>query len=81
MNWIKCTDRLPDTTGGSSKNCLVIDKSGDCYVACLVFLKAGGNRKEDRTYWSEQSTGCGCCGEDIEPIYWMPLPPPPENEE
>lgn len=75
--WIKCSDRLPET----DENCLVIDENGDCYVACLVLLNANGYRTEDTTYWSEQSTGCGCCSNGISPTHWMPLPPPPENNE
>ena len=28
--------------------------------------------------WCPIETGCGCCSQDVEPIYWMPIPAAPE---
>jgi hypothetical protein len=82
--WIKCSDRMPDLknkdgSNSCSEDVLIIESDETMYVANLVYLNASGYRKEERYYWKENSTGCGCCAEDLFPEYWMPLPTPPKQ--
>jgi hypothetical protein len=82
--WISVKDRLPeirDKTRSSSESqkVLILDSCGDMYVGYLNFYGISGNRKEECYSWYENSTGCGCCSENINATHWMSLPKPPED--
>ncbi len=77
--WIKCTDRLPEIVSGNTSNNVLIICDEGILVARIILYRALNNRKTDEYKWSEQSTGCGCCAEDITPTHWMTLPEPPKE--
>lgn len=83
MNWIKVEDRLPEIVhdNGTSNYVLVRESGDDFFVAHLNFYPAKGYRKTDEWIWSENSTGCGCCGRSLNPTHWMILPDLPKDEE
>jgi len=81
MEWIRVKDKLPELyKNDESDNVLVFTDDHGVLVASMNFYPKGGYRKEDSYTWSEHATGCGCCGEYIEPTHWMRLPNPPEGE-
>ena len=82
MEWISVKDRFPEINEKSQSSVdVLISCSDGILVARVIFYKAMGYKKEDTYYWSEQSTGCGCCAASIEPTHWMPLPEPPKESD
>lgn len=86
MNWISVNDKMPEFTNifedeSTSNDVLVVTEGDSYYVAYLIFYPARGYRKEPKTYWLEQGSGCGCCCccSSLHVKYWMPLPSFPEN--
>ena len=84
MEWVKCSDRMPeikDKTQRSSESddVLIIDSSGQMYVGYLNYYGISGYRKEEGYSWSEQSTACVCCCQELHITHWMPLPPTPKD--
>lgn len=84
MEWISVKDRLPElkdkSIASESEDLLVLDSSGIIYVAYLNFYPISGYRTKESYSWSDRSTGCGCCSEELTPTHWMPLPKPPKTE-
>lgn len=82
--WIKCSDRLPEERTSVLAFVKIgfyfssFDRNDDrSFKQCICFYE----KNEKDLEWRED---CGCSGyecdpERIEPIYWMPLPKPPEN--
>lgn len=77
MQWIKCSDRLPqinyeDGQPRPSDNILINDPKWGILIGYLT----GYGEWQDN-----HGTACGCCSEDIHPTHWMELPKPPECKE
>ena len=66
MNWIKCSDRLPE----DEQYYLIKDKEEGLLI---------GHYIADIESWSEKGTGCGCCCSSITITHWQPLPEPPKD--
>lgn len=69
MEWIKTTEKLPE----NQKDVLMYFDSGNMAVGFLH------DKDEVVTFWCAYIddgfyTDCDC-----EPVYWMPLPEPPEE--
>lgn len=81
MEWISVKDKLPEIIheNNTSSDVLVLEGS-TMYVASIKFYPASGFRKNDEICWRENSTGCGCCSDKLDPDYWMPLPNPPKGD-
>lgn len=81
-NWIHVKDKLPepkkiDGADIEYEDVLVVDRDGQMYVGYLQKWGISGYRTEEEYHWSERSTSCGCCAQDLKPTHWMPLPAPP----
>lgn len=76
MGWIT-VDQLPKLDQNESECLLVVEQDGIMFTAFLKYYPVSGHRKEEYYSWSENSTGCGCCGRGLNPTHWMPLPEKP----
>lgn len=81
MKWISVKDENPEINEKTlnSSDVLVFDSSGTQYVGYLIFYPIAGYRKKEEYKWSDRSTGCGCCSENLDVTHWMPLPESPEK--
>ena len=65
MDWINVEKQLPEIR----QEVLIFDSDDGIFRAIY-----------EGSYWSEQSTGCGCCSGTLTPTHWMPLPADPKDE-
>jgi hypothetical protein len=85
MKWTSVKDGLPELIVDEkfpncfeSKNVIVIDEDGNCYICRYQkFIESDGSIW---VHWKENTSGCGCCCQDLNIIHWMPLPEPPKDE-
>jgi hypothetical protein len=69
MQWIKCSDRMPK----EENDVLVFTKAGHIFQAVLL--------DEEHFIWEAVNLDMDDTEIGLEhPIYWMPLPKPPEEE-
>ena len=78
MKWISVETPPKLNDSNESEGVLVIENDGDMFVAHLNYYPVSGYRTEESYSWSENSTGCGCCGRHLEPTHWMQLPEKPQ---
>lgn len=82
-DWISVKTILPEikdkTKSSESEDVLFIADDGRMYVGHLNYYPVSGYRTEEKYSWTENVTGCGCCGYSLDATYWMPLPKPPER--
>ena len=75
MNWIKCSERLPEIN-----KWVLVYASGEpdektITTSCFLTIDI-----RDRPIWNLLSSGCGCCDSDLTNVtHWMPLPEPPKD--
>ncbi len=69
MNWIKCSDRMPDHLD----LVLIYDPNYPESVAAEYDHK-------NRRWFENTGTACGCCQANINPICWLPMPEPPKDD-
>jgi len=43
------------------------------------YYPISGYRKKEEYSWTENATGCGCCGGGLTITHWMPLPKLPKD--
>lgn len=60
---------------------LVVDEQGDMYVANMTHYPISDHRKKEEYFWAENTTGCGCCLQNLAVTHWMPLPLAPLQHE
>lgn len=77
MEWIKCSDRLPELSLG--------EEGKKDLPSATVLVHVPGNKRIIAGYltkygWEEDTgTSCGCCSiGDVKPTHWMPLPEAPK---
>jgi hypothetical protein len=85
MEWISVKDRLPLLISKLEKN---EEEEDEMYSEDILIydpehgMFRGVYRKSNnRYYWEEYSTGCGCCAQDLNVTHWRSLPKPPEEKE
>jgi len=71
MDWIKCTDRLPQ----EGEWVLVYDEERDLFSESNFYINELG-----KVIWIMPSSGCGCCDTDLEKVtHWCELRDKPIN--
>ena len=78
MTWIKIEDQLPEMLPNKNySRDVIFFADGQRFIGNYHINPAFASYPE-RTYWQENSTGCGYCAERLQATHWMEAPEVPK---